>query len=49
MERFHGVATRYLANYLGWHRMLDALGDAITPHSVLAAAHGEQYQHSMQT
>lgn len=24
MDRFHGVATRYLHNYLGWHRWLDA-------------------------
>ena len=23
MFRFHGVATKYLDNYLGWHRMLD--------------------------
>ena len=22
MERFHGVATKYLANYVGWHRHL---------------------------
>lgn len=41
MERFHGVATRYLSNVLGWHRMLDAIGEAISPHNVLAAAHGQ--------
>ncbi|MDA3921351.1 MAG: hypothetical protein PF501_11840, partial [Salinisphaera sp.] len=35
MERFHGVATRYLNHYLGWHRMLDAVGDSVTPHSML--------------
>ena len=22
-KRFHGVATKYLKNYLGWIRMLD--------------------------
>lgn len=32
MERFHRVATRYLDNYLGWQRMLDALGKSATPH-----------------
>lgn len=31
MSRFHGVATRYLASYLGWHRMIDHLGQNITP------------------
>lgn len=29
--KFHGVATRYLGNYLGWHRMIDRLGQNITP------------------
>jgi hypothetical protein len=23
MKRFHGVATKYLENYLGWRRMLE--------------------------
>ena len=23
MHRFHGVATRYLANYLGWRRLIE--------------------------
>ena len=26
MERFHGVATHYLRNYLGWRRMLERYG-----------------------
>jgi hypothetical protein len=38
MVRFHGVATRDLDNDLRWHRMLDAVGDSATPHSMLAAA-----------
>lgn len=45
MQRFHGVATRYLNNYLGWHRMLDTSGEAISPHRVLTAAFGQAYQH----
>ncbi len=27
MARFHGVATRYLENYLGWRRLLDRFND----------------------
>ncbi|MDP1786827.1 MAG: IS1595 family transposase, partial [Nitrosomonas sp.] len=25
------VATRYLASYLGWYRMIDHLGQNVTP------------------
>ena len=39
MRRFKGVATKYLASYLGWFRMLDhAPGSAPEPASVLALA-----------
>ncbi|MDT4848061.1 IS1595 family transposase ISPsta1 [compost metagenome] len=31
MTRFHGVATKYLANYLGWRRLLERYGDDINP------------------
>lgn len=31
MRRFNGVATRYLKNYLGWYRMIERLGQSITP------------------
>lgn len=31
MAKFHGVATRYLASYLGWHRVIDRLGQNVTP------------------
>ena len=31
MVKFHGVATHYLESYLGWHRMIDRLGQHITP------------------
>ena len=42
MRRFKGVATKYLASYLGWFRMLDCVpGSALQPASVLALAiHG---------
>lgn len=49
MDRFHGVATRYLPNYLAWHRMLDALGKAATPHQLLRSAYGQHYQHYLVT
>lgn len=35
MARFHGVATRYLANYLGWRRLLDRFNDLLTPQQFL--------------
>lgn len=38
LARFNGVATKYLQNYLGWRRMLEKSGAAITPESCLAAA-----------
>ena len=31
MVRFKGVATKYLANYLGWRRMIEREGDALSP------------------
>ena len=31
MTRFRGVATKYLANYLGWRRLLDRFKDQLTP------------------
>lgn len=40
MARFHGVSTHYLANYLGWRRLLERLHDAPTPQAVLLAALG---------
>lgn len=30
MDRFHGVATKYLDHYLGWRRLLDRYYDAVT-------------------
>ncbi len=35
MTRFRGVATKYLANYLGWRRLLDRFKDTLTPQQFL--------------
>jgi len=40
MIRFHGVATQYLPNYLGWRRLLEKQGSELTPQRYLAAALG---------
>lgn len=40
MKRFHGVATKYLENYLGWRRGLERWGEQINPSVVLQAASG---------
>lgn len=43
MMRFHGVATKYLPNYLGWRRLLERYRETITPQACLLEASG--YQH----
>ena len=40
MYRFRGVATKYLGNYLGWHRMLDRYGRKLDPKLCLNEAAG---------
>ena len=40
MGRFRGVASRYLANYLGWHRLLDVARQTLTPEEFLVASWG---------
>ncbi|MEE8304157.1 MAG: IS1595 family transposase [Candidatus Tectomicrobia bacterium] len=40
MKPFNGVATKYLQNYLGWRRLLESQGHAITPEFCLSAALG---------
>lgn len=40
MRRFHGVATKYLPNYLGWRRMLERYGSSISPQFCMAEALG---------
>jgi len=37
LARFNGVASRYLAHYSGWRRVLD-MGSPATPHQLLKAA-----------
>ena len=41
MIRFHGVATKYLPNYLGWRRCLERFPKTLTPPLFLAQAIGE--------
>jgi transposase-like protein len=45
MARFHGVATKYLVNYLGWRRMLERYLRAIQPAHCLQEAVGRPMQH----
>lgn len=40
MRRFNGVATRHLANYLGWRRYLDRANRSTSPVAFLSAALG---------
>jgi len=51
MRRFHGVATKYLENYLGWRRWLERWGEHNSPIIGLQAALGRenQFQLLMQT
>jgi len=38
MQRFHGVATAYLPQYLGWRRLLDHFRETLDPKVLLRAA-----------
>jgi transposase-like protein len=38
MRRFKGVASKYLESYLGWWRMIDRLGETLTPIKCFAEA-----------
>ncbi len=49
MERFHGVATHYLKNYLGWRRMLERYGRGVNIKSCLREALGHPMQHVIGT
>ena len=40
MQRFHGVATKYLENYLGWRRMLERYRQSLSPDICLQEALG---------
>lgn len=47
---FHGVATKYLSNYLGWRRLLERYGNTINPLILLRESLGhEATQHLVQT
>ena len=41
MHRFHGIATHYLANYLGWRRMIDRAHGSLFPRDAMVAALGK--------
>ncbi len=43
MARFHGVATKYLPNYLAWRQLLDRFRDAVTPQQFLFHALRSEY------
>ncbi len=49
MNRFHGVATKYLGNYLGWRRMLERYRTEITPEICLFEAVGRVSQQLTKT
>lgn len=51
MMRFHGVATKYLDNYLGWRRELERCGPRLSPGAIIQAAIGraESFQLLTQT
>lgn len=50
MRQFHGVATRYLENYLGWRRMIERQTEALSPQSILSTAlRLNNHQQSMMT
>jgi len=38
MHQFHGVATQYLKNYLGWRRMIECQTEFLLPQSILSIA-----------
>lgn len=46
MGRFHGVATKYLHNYLGWRRLLDRFQDSVTSQQFLFHALQPSYINS---
>ena len=49
MLRFNGVATKYLQNYIGWFRIIDAISNHIKPKNIIAAAMGKNYQYLTMT
>ena len=40
MAPFNSVASKYLASYLGWRRMIERDGDRMTPRHCIAEALG---------
>jgi len=48
IARFHGVATKYLPNYLGWRRCLERFAENLSPRLLIGQAMGLD-QHLTQT
>ncbi len=40
IARFNGVATSYLDSYLAWYKMIDQIGEALTPTRQIGEAIG---------
>ena len=49
MIRFHGVATKYLHNYLGWRRLLERYQEGVTAELCLREAVADYSQQVLQT
>ena len=49
MRRFHGVATHYLPNYLGWRRLIERESNTLSPQKIILFAQGVPIQHLMMT
>lgn len=47
MQRFHGVATKYLEHYLAWQRILDQWKDKLHSLDFLNIAIGRSYPHQL--
>ncbi len=49
IKRFHGVATRYLPNYLGWWRLLESENNTLSPQKIILSAQGVPNLHLIVT
>ena len=49
MRRFHGVATHYLPNYLGWRRLLEMEKSTLSPQKIILSAQGVPNLHLTMT
>ena len=47
MQRFHGVATKYLERYLGWRRLLERYRQSISTDTFLCEALGRAHSQQL--